>query len=294
MILHIAVALLLPCLTTANEFNVPDSGYEFAAGEPTTITWDPTTPNGTVTLELLWGNIVGSTDSDEIESNVPNDGSYTWTPPDDLPDFSNYTICLTPDQPPQNFECLPRFSIAGLGNSTDEEPSKTPTPTSSDGPEETGTRSDDNVDEDSTEESGGLSGAGKAGIGIGAGVVVLILIFAGFYCGRRRKKSTNEKAHPQSDIPLTSTTQTPAGHVSTSVSAAEASASGGRSELDTKWNGTPQVTELPGRHIREMGNTAPGYGPTELPGRGLQELDSYGRNDSREAVELPTIEHKFV
>jgi hypothetical protein len=67
MILHLAVALLLPCLATANEFNIPDGGYKFVAGEPTTITWDPTTPNGTVTLELLWGNIVGSTDSDEIE-----------------------------------------------------------------------------------------------------------------------------------------------------------------------------------------------------------------------------------
>jgi hypothetical protein len=150
------------------------------------------------------------------------------------------------------------------------------------------------VDEDSTEESGGLSGAGKAGIGIGAGVGVLILIFSGFYCGRRRKKPLEEKAHPQSDIPLTSTTQTPTGHVSTGLSAVEAPASGGRNELDTKWNGTPVVTELPGRHIREMGNTAPGYGSAELPGRGLQELDSYGRNDSREAVELPTIEHKFV
>ncbi|KAL2836640.1 hypothetical protein BJX68DRAFT_34554 [Aspergillus pseudodeflectus] len=294
MIFHLALALLLTRLVAANEFHVPDGGYEFVAGEPTTISWDPTTPNGTVTLELLWGNILGSTDSDEIESNVPNDGSYTWTPPDDLPDFSNYTICLTPDQPPQNFECMPRFSIAGLGNSTDEEPSNTPSPTASDGPEETGRGADDGVDEESAGESGGLSGAGKAGIGIGAGVGVLILIFAGFYCGRRRKKSQSERTNQQPDILLTSTTQTPTGLVSTGVSAAEAPASGGLSELDTKWNGTPQLTELPGRHIREMGNTAPGYGSAELPGRGLQELDGYGRNDSREAVELPTIEHKFV
>ncbi|KAJ0414241.1 hypothetical protein BJY00DRAFT_319001 [Aspergillus carlsbadensis] len=292
MSLQFAVTLLLPCLVAANEFNVPDGGYEFVAGEPTTLTWNPSTPNGTVTLDLLWGSIVGSSDSDEIDSNVPNDGSYTWTPPDDLPDFSNYTICLIPDQPPQNFECIPQFSIAGLGNSTDEEPSNTPSSTSSDGPEETGTRSDDNADEESTEESGGLSGAGKAGIGIGAGVGVLILIFAGFYCGRRRKKSSVKKANP--GIPLTSTTQTPAGYVSPGISAAEAPSSGGVSELDSKWNAPPQVTELPGRHIREMGNTAPGYGSAELPGRGLQELHGYGRNDSREAVELPTIEHKFV
>jgi hypothetical protein len=150
------------------------------------------------------------------------------------------------------------------------------------------------MDKESTKESGGLSRARKAGIGIRAGMGVLILIFAGFYYSRRRKKPLEEKAHPQSNIPLTSTTQTPTGHVLTSLSAVKAPASGGRNELDTKWNRTPVVTKLPGQHIHEMGNTAPGYGSTELPGRGLQELDSYGRNDSREAVELPTIKHKFV
>ncbi|KAL2835484.1 hypothetical protein BJY01DRAFT_252608 [Aspergillus pseudoustus] len=292
MILQLGVLVLIQSFVTANEFRIPDGGYKFIAGEPTTIRWDPSTPNGTVTLELLWGNIVGSSDSEDIDSQVPNDGSYTWTPADNLPDFSNYTICLIPDQPPQDFQCMPQFSIAGLGNSTDEEPSKTPSATSSDSPEETGSRSD--ADEETDNGNEGLSGAGKAGIGIGIGAGVLVLIFAGFYCGRKRKKFKNQGNNQQPDIPLTSNPQTSAGHLPTGMSAAEAPTSRGLNELDTKWP-APQVTELSGRHIREMGNTAPGYGAAELAGRGLQELGGgYGRNDSREAVELPTIEHKFV
>ncbi|KAL3464476.1 Ser-Thr-rich glycosyl-phosphatidyl-inositol-anchored membrane family-domain-containing protein [Aspergillus heterothallicus] len=294
MIIQLAVALLLQIpSTSANEFIVPNGGYEFVAGEPTTITWEPSTPSGTVTLELLWGSIVGSTDSDELDSQVPNSGKYTWTPPDDLPDFSNYTICLIPDQPPQDFECIPQFSIAGLGNSTDDGPSTTPSPTSSDASEETGSRPNHNGDDEPSDRNESLSGAGKAGIGIGVGVGVLILIVGGLYCGRRRRRSSAAATDRQPDIPLTATAHTPAQYSSRGVMAAEAPTSGSMNELDVKWHAT-QVTELSGRHIREMGNTAPGYGSAELPGRSLQELDAYGRNGSREAVELPTIEHKFV
>lgn len=40
---------------TENPFKVPQGGYEFNAGEPTTIRWDPTT-DGTVTLKLQYGD----------------------------------------------------------------------------------------------------------------------------------------------------------------------------------------------------------------------------------------------
>ncbi|KAL2807796.1 hypothetical protein BJX63DRAFT_411182 [Aspergillus granulosus] len=76
MFVHFALSLLVQRFVTANEFKVPDGGYKFVAGEPTTITWDPTTPNGTVTLELLWGSIVSSADSDEIDCGSP---TYTDT-----------------------------------------------------------------------------------------------------------------------------------------------------------------------------------------------------------------------
>ena len=40
---------------TENPFNVPQGGYEFNAGEPTTLQWDPTT-DGTVTIKLQYGD----------------------------------------------------------------------------------------------------------------------------------------------------------------------------------------------------------------------------------------------
>lgn len=38
-----------------NPFSIPEGGYEFDAGEPTTLTWDPTT-DGTVTIKLHFGD----------------------------------------------------------------------------------------------------------------------------------------------------------------------------------------------------------------------------------------------
>jgi hypothetical protein len=40
-----------------NPFNIPSGGYEFAAGEPTTLSWDPTT-EGTVSIRLQWGDVL--------------------------------------------------------------------------------------------------------------------------------------------------------------------------------------------------------------------------------------------
>lgn len=40
---------------TENPFNVPEGGYEFNAGEPTVLQWDPTT-DGTVTIKLQYGD----------------------------------------------------------------------------------------------------------------------------------------------------------------------------------------------------------------------------------------------
>jgi hypothetical protein len=48
-----------------NPFNIPSSGYEFTAGEPTTLSWDPTT-EGTVTLRLQWGDAFTSSTGETI------------------------------------------------------------------------------------------------------------------------------------------------------------------------------------------------------------------------------------
>jgi hypothetical protein len=54
-----ALAAIAVAATKENPFNIPADGYEFSAGEPTTLTWDPTT-SGTVTLKLQWGDVFTS------------------------------------------------------------------------------------------------------------------------------------------------------------------------------------------------------------------------------------------
>lgn len=51
-----ALAAVVAAQTNANPFNIPASGYQFTAGKPTTLSWDPTT-GGTVTLKLQWGSV---------------------------------------------------------------------------------------------------------------------------------------------------------------------------------------------------------------------------------------------
>lgn len=46
-----AFAAFAAAQTKDNAFNVPKGGYEFTAGEPTNLNWDPTT-SGTITLKL--------------------------------------------------------------------------------------------------------------------------------------------------------------------------------------------------------------------------------------------------
>ena len=49
-----AFAAFAAAQSNDNPFNVPNEGYDFTAGEPTTVTWDPTT-DGTITLKLQIG-----------------------------------------------------------------------------------------------------------------------------------------------------------------------------------------------------------------------------------------------
>ncbi|KAL2862800.1 GPI anchored serine-threonine rich family protein [Aspergillus lucknowensis] len=282
---------LLDCLVDANKFIIPDGGYEFAVGEPTTIKWDPST-NGTVTLELLWGAVIASEYTDKLGSGIPNNGSYTWTPPENILDLSNYTICLYPDEPPQDFTCMPNFSVEGASDSEDAQPMATSTETSSTStPEKTPRPSDatddtndnkvDNNSEDNANNEG-LSTGAKAGIGVGIAAGVLILFLAGMYFGRRRRQP-KEETYQQPDIPLTSQ------HTPASITTADYAGYEGPADFDTKG---PTVNEMPGREIREMGGASQTSHLAEAPPNSLQELD--GRNYSGEAVELPTIEHKFV
>ena len=49
--------LALAAAENSNPFNVPNGGYKFKAGEPTTLKWNPTS-DGTVSLKLQSGEVL--------------------------------------------------------------------------------------------------------------------------------------------------------------------------------------------------------------------------------------------
>ncbi|KAL2869968.1 GPI anchored serine-threonine rich family protein [Aspergillus lucknowensis] len=120
-----------------NAFNIPREGYEFSAGKPTKLSWDPST-EGTVTLKLQWGGAFDSSTGTTIASSIPNSGSYTWDVPASITDRSDYTIEIISDEDPNASNYLPRFTVEGAvaattttsTETTTTETSSTRTPTS--------------------------------------------------------------------------------------------------------------------------------------------------------------------
>ncbi|KAK5165752.1 uncharacterized protein LTR77_008675 [Saxophila tyrrhenica] len=83
------------------------------AGEPYTISWDPTT-DGTVTLVLLKGPSENAIPQYSIIENYPNTGYYVWTPEDDLEPSSGeggYGIQLIVDATGQ-YQYTTQFSVS--------------------------------------------------------------------------------------------------------------------------------------------------------------------------------------
>ncbi|KAF7116283.1 hypothetical protein CNMCM5793_004359 [Aspergillus hiratsukae] len=107
-----ALAAIAAAQSNANPFNIPASGYEFTAGEPTTLTWDPTT-SGTVTLKLQWGSVFTADSGSTIVSSISNSGSYTWTVPSSIAARPDYSVEIISDQDPSETNYLPRFTVAG-------------------------------------------------------------------------------------------------------------------------------------------------------------------------------------
>ncbi|KAL6239383.1 hypothetical protein BDW75DRAFT_139148 [Aspergillus navahoensis] len=95
-----------------NAFNIPTNGYTFTAGEATTLSWDPST-EGTVTLKLQHGEVLTSNSGTTIASSIPNSGSFTWSVPSDIEDYSDYTIEIISDSDKGATNYLPRFSVEG-------------------------------------------------------------------------------------------------------------------------------------------------------------------------------------
>lgn len=68
-------------------------------GQPFTVTWDPTAGD-TVTLVLLRGPPENAVALYPIAENIPNSGTFSWTPPTELvPDTTRYGLQLIVDTP---------------------------------------------------------------------------------------------------------------------------------------------------------------------------------------------------
>ncbi|KAJ5677393.1 uncharacterized protein N7477_003026 [Penicillium maclennaniae] len=106
-----ALAAVATANSNANPFEIPPNGYSFSVGEATTLKWDPTT-SGTVSLRLQQGAVTTSYDGTAIASDIDNDGSYTWTVPDDV-NTEWYTIEIISDEDTSDYNFLPRFTVAG-------------------------------------------------------------------------------------------------------------------------------------------------------------------------------------
>ncbi|KAJ5092183.1 hypothetical protein NUU61_007053 [Penicillium alfredii] len=105
-------AAVVAASSRANPFNIPDDGYTFETGKPTTLTWQQTT-GGTVTLRLQWGAVTTATSGTVIASNIDNSGSFTWHVPENLEAQPDYTIEILSDANTGDYNFLPRFTVQG-------------------------------------------------------------------------------------------------------------------------------------------------------------------------------------
>jgi len=95
-----------------NPFSIPSGGWHVSAGKSITLKWTPTT-GGTVSLKLQWGGINTLAQGVDIATNLPNSGSYTWTPSASLVSEPDYTVKIIDDQDTNEYNFSPRFVISG-------------------------------------------------------------------------------------------------------------------------------------------------------------------------------------
>ncbi|KXG47568.1 Cell wall beta-glucan synthesis [Penicillium griseofulvum] len=107
-----AMAAVAVADSKANPFNIPTDGYTFKTGEPTALTWDPTT-KGTVSLILQWGAVMTGNSGTVIASNIDNSGSYTWDVPSSLAAQPDYTIKIVSDDDSDDYNYIGRFTVEG-------------------------------------------------------------------------------------------------------------------------------------------------------------------------------------
>ncbi|KAJ5250395.1 hypothetical protein N7489_000805 [Penicillium chrysogenum] len=107
-----AMAAVASANNMANPFSIPTEGYTFKVGEPTALTWKPTT-GGTVSLILQWGAVMTGNSGTVIASSIANDGSYTWDVPSSLAAQPDYTIRIVSDDDSNDYNYIGRFTVEG-------------------------------------------------------------------------------------------------------------------------------------------------------------------------------------
>ncbi|KAK6358192.1 hypothetical protein TWF730_007544 [Orbilia blumenaviensis] len=96
---------------TSNPVYTPNTGDIVPAGKPYKITWGPT-ESGTVSIVLLRGPATNILPLYPIVEQIPNTGSYTWTPKSDLePDTTHYGIQVIIDANGQ-FQYSTQFGVS--------------------------------------------------------------------------------------------------------------------------------------------------------------------------------------
>ncbi|KAL8902617.1 MAG: hypothetical protein Q9207_004544 [Kuettlingeria erythrocarpa] len=99
-LLYIAssVVALAAAQEKANPFTLPP-GFMITAGQPTTITWDPTT-QGTVSIRLREGASSNLEEGTVVASRIDNNGKTTITLPADTTRNSDYALQIVSDSNP--------------------------------------------------------------------------------------------------------------------------------------------------------------------------------------------------
>ncbi|MCJ1401898.1 hypothetical protein MMC11_005115 [Xylographa trunciseda] len=100
---------------TGNSFYTPGLNQIVPAGTPFNVTWNPTT-NGTVDLVLCHGPSSNCVNLFAIAMNIPNTGSYLWTPSLSIqPDTTHYGIQLIVEAT-GTYQYTDQFGISSAGN----------------------------------------------------------------------------------------------------------------------------------------------------------------------------------
>ncbi|KAL8694574.1 MAG: hypothetical protein Q9224_003547 [Gallowayella concinna] len=104
-----SIFALVAAQSKPNPFTLPP-GFMINAGQPTTITWEPTT-GGTVSIRLREGASSNLEEGTVIASNIDNNGKATITLPADTTRNSDYALQIVSDSDPTDVNYSAQFVV---------------------------------------------------------------------------------------------------------------------------------------------------------------------------------------